>query len=121
MDRICGSAPQPGSGNRGGAVPHVRDCRGYDGRIPGELRSTRATFRCIEQRSAFARVEFAPFPDFEISEGKLADANANQPQGWIADRRGHAPHLAVFAFDEFEREPGSRNHFSEADWWLTRR
>lgn len=62
----------------------------------------------------------------EIAEREVADADAQEAERGMAHGGGHAADLAVFAFDELEREPGVRDGFADADggiawrkggWW----
>lgn len=68
-----------------------------------------------EHRGAFRRGEFAPFSGCEIAEREVADAGADESQGWMADRCGHTANLAIFSFDEFERDPAIGDVFSKAN------
>ena len=58
------------------------------------------------------RIGFAPLTRLEPIEPVGADGHAHQPQGWVADRGGHAPYLAVAALgqDEAQRAVGRARH-----------
>lgn len=48
-------------------------------------------------------------------EGEPADGDADEPEGGVADGGGHAADLAVFSFDEGERDPAVRDFLADAD------
>ena len=48
-------------------------------------------------------------------EAEIADADAEEAEGGVADGGGHAADLAVFAFDEFEADPAVGHAFPKAD------
>jgi len=54
-------------------------------------------------------------PGKYIAEGESADAFAKEAEAGEADGGGHAADLAVFAFAEFESEPGIDDFLANAD------
>jgi hypothetical protein len=63
----------------------------------------------------FCGGQLFPFSRWEAAEVEIADADAQEAQGGMADGGGHATHLAVLAFDEFEADPAIGHAFAEAD------
>jgi hypothetical protein len=54
----------------------------------------------------------------ESGECERTDADAEQAERGVADGSGHAADLAVFAFGEFEGDPGVGDVFAETDRWI---
>ena len=50
---------------------------------------------------------------------ELADGDADEAEGWVADVRGHFADLAVAAFAEGEFDPAGRDVLAEADRRIT--
>jgi hypothetical protein len=65
-------------------------------------------------------IQFPPSTRRQVAEFEIADAHANQPQRGMADGRGHSPHLTVFSFNEFERDPAIRNILPETNGRIAR-
>ncbi len=72
-----------------------------------------------EDGGAFFFVEFLPFADGEIAEGEGADALAHEAEAGEADGGSHAADLAVFAFAEFEAEPGVDDFLANPNGGIT--
>src|SRR6516162_410663 len=72
-------------------------------------------FASAGDESAFLRREDPPLARRQNAQPEVSDAHAQQTQGWMADRRCHAAHLAVFAFDEFQPNPAIRDAFAETN------
>lgn len=71
-----------------------------------------------EDGGAFFGGELFPFSEGEIAEGESADAFAKEAEAGEADGGGHAADLAVFAFAEFETDPGIDDVFTIANGWI---
>src|SRR5690606_9230156 len=65
--------------------------------------------------------EFAPCAGVEPEtvKSQSADGHADEAQGRLPDRGGHAADLAVLAFGEGQFDPGVRYAFPVADRWVT--
>src|SRR5437867_1292323 len=78
-------------------------------------------FLVARDRFAFPTAQFLPFSRRQIAQFQTADLHTNQAQRWMADRGGHAPHLAVLAFDQFQTDPAIRNALPKTDRRIARR
>ena len=76
-----------------------------------------------EELLALGGGEFAGVAGSQCERGqcKRADADAEEAERGVADSGGHAADLAVFAFGEFDGDPGVGNVFAKADRWIARR
>jgi hypothetical protein len=76
-----------------------------------------------EELLALGGGEFAGVAGLEGErfEREGANADADQAERGVADGGGHAADLAVFAFGEFEGEPGVGNVFADANRWVALR
>jgi zinc-binding alcohol dehydrogenase/oxidoreductase len=70
---------------------------------------------------ALGRIELAPFAGGEVAEEEFADARADEAQRRMPDRGRHTAHLAVFSFDQCEREPAIGDGFAHTDRRIARR
>ena len=70
---------------------------------------------------AFRGVQLAPRSWNQRPEGEVADPCAHQTQGGVADGSRHAPHLAVAALGQLQREPPVRDVPAPADRRIPRR
>ena len=73
-----------------------------------------------EDPAAFVRSNWPPLARRKISELERADADAHETEGRMANGGGHAPDLAVPAFDQFKFQPAIRDVLPEADGRLPR-
>src|ERR1039458_4477041 len=69
----------------------------------------------------FFLCQIPPLSRRQIPKPKISDADANQSQRRMADGGGHAAHLPVFAFDQFQPNPAIRYAFTETNRRVARR
>ena len=61
---------------------------------------------------------FLPHSGFKFTELEIADGDADETQGRVADGGGHAAHLPVLSFREGEGDPAVRDAGPDADGWI---
>lgn len=72
---------------------------------PRPSRNTDSSGAGGEHRGALDRLELPPRTTREVSQREFADANPDQPERRMSDRRRHPPDLTVLAFDQFKGNP----------------
>lgn len=72
-----------------------------------------------EDCSAFIGGEFFPFSDREVAKRKGSNPFAEKTETGMSDCGGHAADLAIFAFTEFQADPGVDDVFAIADRRIT--
>src|SRR6266702_5844217 len=76
-------------------------------------------FRCrwlrFQNQPPLGGGEHSPGARAQAGQLKLADLRADEPQGRMANGRGHAPDLAIFALDQFQTQPADRHGFAQTD------
>src|ERR1051325_29541 len=87
----------------------------------GALPKEKANLGSRENALPFFAMQFTPRSRRQFAQPESADAHAQQAQRRMADGGGHAAHLAIFAFDEFEADPAVRHVLAETDRRLARR
>src|SRR5438552_13901411 len=79
-----------------------------------------ANCRSLENEFSLNRSQLFPSAGRKACDFVFADSHPNEAQGRMADGGGHAPHLAVFAFNQPQSNPASRDSFSEPDRRIAR-
>jgi hypothetical protein len=74
-----------------------------------------------QNKFTFFRRQNPPLACRQIAKPKISYSHAHQPQSRMADGCRHAPHLTIFAFNQFQPNPAIRHAFAEADGWIARR
>ena|SRR5436190_3999102 len=69
----------------------------------------------LQNEVALLGIQFAPRANRQTSQLEIIDPYANEPECGMADCGCHAPDLAVFAFDQFKRNPRGGDSLSATD------
>ena len=89
---------------------------GFEQKVTKETKGVRREQRISEDFRSFVFGEFAPLAGGEVGgEMELADGDAEEAEGGMADGGGHFADLAVAAFVEGEFEPAGGDVRADAD------
>jgi hypothetical protein len=66
---------------------------------------------------SFFDIQLPPLARRQITKQVIANPDADQAQGGVADGGSHAADLTVFAFGEFQTKPAGWNGFAETNGW----
>jgi hypothetical protein len=80
----------------------------------GELGHGESEVLARKDGVAFILSEFFPLAHGKIAKREGSDAFADESEGGIAGGSGHAAHLAVLSFPEFEADPGVDDFLTDA-------
>jgi hypothetical protein len=75
----------------------------------------------VTNKSAFFHRENPPLACRQIAQPEIPYSHAHQPQSRMADGCRHAPHLTIFAFDQFQTNPAIRHALPKTNRWNARR